>query len=304
MKLALLALTALTLTALYLNFDTNEENSRTPESQVQLKQTPAAQHKPDDPESDFALSRKFSHKTLTQVVEEMSSYNRVDFKRTGIVGRVSDQYKRFLFLCQTASEADLLALTRHESPPVRVYALVALGLCESAEFTGCFERLSRDTAGVLTMHGDIGDIESVLTAAYSLLRHTDSEFNYKLQLSSYESYELDSILLTNSLFDFYPTTTLGRKENFSEYRDLYIRAAVERCVPGAIAMLHIVGIHEYDAEILEKLRTIDEDSLVLFQKHLYSSGTSLLKNTEIREEFDRLASGGGRYIDQFFLEDH
>ena len=89
-----------------------------------------------------------------QLIAEMAIENRVDGAITGIAGTRSRQYERFEWLKNNAEEEDLISLTDHVSPVVRVYAFYALYEKRSMALTEIYRKHINDYASFLTVNGN------------------------------------------------------------------------------------------------------------------------------------------------------
>ena len=84
----------------------------------------------------------------------MAEENRVDGALTGIAGTRSCQYERFEWLKNNMQEEELIALTDHVSPVVRVYAFYALYEKRSLALTEIYRKHIHDDAPFLTVNGN------------------------------------------------------------------------------------------------------------------------------------------------------
>lgn len=70
----------------------------------------------------FARDTTEIRKQIMKVAKQIAKYKTVDNKAVGFAGQTSEQYKRFYFLSQQATDNELLALTDHDNPKVRAYS--------------------------------------------------------------------------------------------------------------------------------------------------------------------------------------
>lgn len=90
--------------------------------------------------NDTASSRPFS-----KIVNQIASYPTVDGGAVGIAGRQSEQYRRFLWLEQNATEEELIQLTENSNVNVKVYAFMALCNRNSQACKQVFKKHIADT---------------------------------------------------------------------------------------------------------------------------------------------------------------
>lgn len=96
------------------------------------------------------LSSPFAQKLISEMAEE----NRVHGAITDMAGTRSHQYERFEWLKNNAQEEELIALTDHVSPAVRVYAFYALYEKRSMALSEIYRKHMHDYAPFLTVNGN------------------------------------------------------------------------------------------------------------------------------------------------------
>lgn len=205
-------------------------------------------------------------------------------------GETTDQYRRFEFLCEHATETQLQHLMQDTSAAVRTYALAALAIRSSDSFVELFADAVKDTTRLLMTLGCVVDYRTVADASYTILRFRRDAFDTVSQRTNYESFELDSILLSYPLSMTLGYGAMSRDENFPTYKQLMVNAAVEHGWPFAIYLLHYHNIQEFDESIVAKLKSMYPDSLSSFQQSVFRNFDFPLKNDEIRSEIRRLGN--------------
>lgn len=99
-------------------------------------------------------TQKLSTPFAQNLIAEMAIENRVDGAITGITGTRSRQYERFEWLKNNAREEDLISLTDHVSPVVRVYAFYALYEKRSMALTEIYRKHMNDNDSFLSVNGN------------------------------------------------------------------------------------------------------------------------------------------------------
>ena len=100
-------------------------------------------------------------KQILKVAKEIAKYKTVDNKAIGFAGLTSEQYKRFYFLTQQATDNELLALVEHENPKVRAYAFWALAKQQYKDIKSVLDRHMDDTASFEFFSGCIQGTQRV-----------------------------------------------------------------------------------------------------------------------------------------------
>ncbi len=98
-------------------------------------------------------TEKLSSSFGQQLIHDIASENRVDGAITGIIGTRSRQYERFEWLKNNAQEQELIALTDHSSPVVRVYAFYVLYEKRSLALSEICQKHIKDNATFLAVNG-------------------------------------------------------------------------------------------------------------------------------------------------------
>lgn len=88
--------------------------------------------------------------TVDTLVSQIALAETFDSEYIGEGGERSPQYKRFLELQEKVTTRTLVALTQHESPAVKAYALLGLGLRDTVEFEARRDSLRADKS-ILTV---------------------------------------------------------------------------------------------------------------------------------------------------------
>jgi hypothetical protein len=99
----------------------------------------------------------------------LAKYKRVDNSYIGFVGDKSIIYKTFENLCSTATDGDLIRLTAHSSPSVRVYAFWALSKRNSKELFNIIQLHRKDRSKFAFWSGCDGGVEQVNTFLLNLV---------------------------------------------------------------------------------------------------------------------------------------
>jgi hypothetical protein len=118
---------------------------------------------------------------ILKVASQISKNRTVDDRAIGFAGQTSEQYKRFDFLVQQATENELITLTGHENAKVRAYAFWALAKRHYKDSKAILEKHLSDTASFVFFSGCDQGSEQVNHFFLDLLtpNHVDV-FCYKL----------------------------------------------------------------------------------------------------------------------------
>jgi len=97
-------------------------------------------------------------------VADSLSTGRFESENLNMMGREpvhSEQFRRFVYLADSATTEELYALTRHESPVVRSYAFDALAYRHPPRFLVLVDKQQTDTAGFASQFFDMGSYTTV-----------------------------------------------------------------------------------------------------------------------------------------------
>lgn len=83
----------------------------------------------------------------------MAAFEELHSSAVGYAGQRTEQYRRFEYLWQNASEQELLELCEHPAPCVRVYAFWSLAKKEYAQLESVFMAHAADNQPVLGIEG-------------------------------------------------------------------------------------------------------------------------------------------------------
>ena len=130
------------------------------------------------------------------LVQQIRDCNRYEGESIGIAGVPSEQYKRFIMLCDKASDQELLQLTNDTNAIVRCYAFEGLSQRNVMYMESVLRDHLNDTAKVETLSGCLGmpgqvNLIFISTASPYL---TESAINKYRSVAKYKNADIFSVM--------------------------------------------------------------------------------------------------------------
>jgi hypothetical protein len=108
-------------------------------------------------------STKISSAVMTVVKNFETKDGMIENAFIGIAGQPSEQFEVFKRLCNTATESELIELTKHTEPIIRGYSFWGLAKINSVKLESILREHVSDTANIITMSGCLVGTKKVNT---------------------------------------------------------------------------------------------------------------------------------------------
>jgi hypothetical protein len=129
-------------------------------------------------------------KKIQRIARKISHYKTVDFGLVGFNPTLTKQYERFMLLSEEGTDAELVILTKHKSPKVRVYAFNILVSRKYKGIKAVVEKLVIDNAFFISRSGCMRGTERVNQyCLHRISSMTDEERNYVFSKEEIDLYK-------------------------------------------------------------------------------------------------------------------